>query len=85
MTTYTEAVDQIFGIFNSDWEAGSASIVGYVPEIRWPGVEEPTKPDLTKYWARVSQQTVDDTQTGLRNGSCGQRYTASGLVFIQIF
>jgi len=83
--TYEEAIDEIFGIFNAAWLDNSAAVVGYVPEVRWPGVEEPEKPDLSKFWARVSQQTVIEGQSSLRNGDAGQRYTTDGLVFVQIF
>lgn len=83
--TYPEAIDQIYGLFNLEWNANSAAIVGYNPEIRWPGVEEDTIPPADKFWCRISQQTLDEPQTTLRNGLGEQRYTASGLVFIQLF
>lgn len=84
MTTYEEAIDEIFEIFKVAWDANSAAIVGYVPEIRWQGVEEPNSPDYSKFWCRVSQQTVIEQQSGFRNGEC-KPYTTEGLVFIQIF
>jgi hypothetical protein len=85
MTTYEEAVDQIFGIFKTAWDAGASAIVGYTPEVLYPGVEEPKTMPKDKYWSRISQQTADEPQTGMRNGENGQRYTTSGLVFVQIF
>lgn len=84
-TTYEEAVDEIFTLINTAWLANTAAIVGYVPEMRWPGVEEPDKPDYSKHFARSSQQTVTEEQSTLKDGEGSQRYTASGLVFIQIF
>lgn len=85
MITYEEAIDEIFGIFKTAWDAESAAAVTYVPEVRWPGVEEPNKPDNSSFWVRVSQQTVLENQASLKNGENGQRYTTSGLVFIQLF
>lgn len=85
MTTYEQAVDQIFTIFNADWISEATSILGYTPSVFWPGVEEIDAPDLSRYWARASQQTVTDEQASLRNGECGQRYTSTGIVIIQIF
>ena len=41
--------------------------------------------EKSKFWARVSQQTVEEAQTTLRNGDCGQRYTSDGLLFVQLF
>jgi len=85
MTDYEQAINDIFGLFNTAWTAGSTAIVGYVPEVRWPGVEVATAPDRSKFWARVSQKTINETQSTLRNGSSGQRYTNSGVCYVQIF
>lgn len=95
---YEKAIDEIFSLFLLAWNANSASIVGYVPEIRWQGVRPaeglPEKPEGDKYWVRVSTQTVIEEQTSLsacvekdENGATlpASRYTASGLVFIQLF
>jgi len=84
MITYEEAIDEIFSIFKINWEANSAAVVGYTPEVRWYGVEKPKTPPMDKFWARVSQQTVTDEQSTLRNGEC-TRYTTDGLVFVQLF
>ena len=98
--TYDAAVDEMFGQFRAAWIAGSAAIVGYVPEVRWPGVEPKNpdgslkKPESDKYWARVSQQGVDDEQTSLsacvESNEIGatlpaSRFTAIGLLFVQLF
>jgi hypothetical protein len=88
MITYEEAVDEIFSLFNEKWidpVEGSEPIIGYVPSVQWDGVEVSATLDYAKYWARVSQQTVIEAQTTLRNGDCGQRYTSEGLVFVQLF
>ncbi len=84
MITYQDAIDEIFAIFNTAWEAGSTAIVGYIPEVRWYGVEEPASISMGKFWVRVSQQTVEEEQSTLRNGEC-TRYTTDGLIFVQLF
>lgn len=85
-TTYEEAKDEIYSQFFAAWVAGSAAIVGYVPEVRWQNLEEATKPDQSKYWARVSTQSVDEPQANLGADAEGKRrYTGLGLVFVQIF
>jgi len=84
-TTYEEAIDEMFTAFNTAWLASSAAVASYVPDVRWPGVEEPDTPDPSAFWSRISQQTVMEEQSTLRNGDAGQRYTADGLVFVQIF
>lgn len=85
MTTYVEAIDQMFSLFYDAWLSQTTSIVGYVPEVRWHGVEKPGTPDASKYWARVSQQTVTEEQTTIADSNGKRRYTASGLLFVQIF
>lgn len=86
-TTYPNAIDEMFAAFRTVWNAGSAAIAGYVPEVRWPGVEKDDKPPTEKYWVRVSQQTVAENQATVNadtvNGK--RRFTGLGLIFIQIF
>ena len=83
--TYTQAIDEIFGRFNDIWQAQATGICGEVPEVRWHGIESPEKPNYDKYWVRVSQETVDERQSTLRNPNCGQRHRTDGLLFIQLF
>lgn len=87
-TTYSEARNQINELFAAAWKANTAAIAGYVPNIEWQGVQPRDKPESSKYWARVSVQSVFEEQTTLSTceGRPGQkRYTASGLVFVQLF
>ena len=88
MTNYEGARDEIFALLNVAWLAGAAAIVGYVPEIRWQGVTKETKIDESKFWARVSMQSVGGEQASLSNcaGVIGQKhYTDFGLIFVQLF
>jgi hypothetical protein len=82
---YQTAVDTMFGIARTALNSGSAAIVGYVPEVRWQGVEKDEKPPVDKFWLRVTQQTVDEGQSTLRDGTNGKRYTNTGLIFCQLF
>lgn len=85
-TTYTGAIDDIFKIFEDAWLAGSAAIVAYVPEIRWQGKEKEDKSPVTKYWVRVSTQTVIDKQSAMNSQTNGKRrYRTEGLVTVQLF
>lgn len=87
-TTYSEARNQINALFLAAWNAGSPAISTYIPEIRWKGDAKRELPDGSKFWCRVSIQTVLEEQSTLSTceGKPGQkRYTASGLVFVQIF
>lgn len=84
-TNYTDAIDSMFSLFKTEWDVFSLSLLGYAPDIRWPGVEEPEKPDCGKYFSRISQQTVNESQSTLADDSSIQRYTCDGLLFVQIF
>ena len=87
MTTYLEATDALYAIFNEAWTAGAAVIVGTVPEIRWHGVELREKPPVNKYWCRVSSQNILEEQATLNEVAEANkhRYTIAGLLFIQLF
>lgn len=88
MIEFDQVNDEINALFLAAWNAGSAAIAGYVPEIRWQGVQYRDLPDGSKFWVRLSKQTVFEEQATLSTceGVPGKRkYTASGLVFVQIF
>lgn len=88
MIEFDEVADEINALFLEAWTQGSPAIVGSVPEIRWQGVQERDIPEPSKFWCRVSRQTVTEEQATLSTceGRPGQKkYTASGLVFVQIF
>ena len=88
MIEFDQARNEINSLFLTAWNLYSAAIVSYIPEIRWQGVQYRDLPDGSKFWVRVSKQTVFEEQTTLSvcEGAPGQkRYTASGLVFVQIF
>lgn len=87
-TTYQGAINAMFGRFRIAWESGSPWIVGYVPYVYWQGVRDPRPVDMSVYWARVSQQTVDEQRGSLSNdvGEPGKaRYNVAGLIFVQLF
>lgn len=88
MIEYDQIDDEINSLFYEKWKAETTSIVGYIPKVYWQGVEERETPDSSKFWARLSRQTVGEEQATLSNceGLPGQKkYEAYGLVFIQIF
>lgn len=91
-TNYIDAIDSIFSLIKTAWDSGAGVIVDpdgdpapVVPALYWPGIQEPDKPDASKYWARISQQTVVEGQTALSGGTGKARFTAQGLIFVQIF
>jgi hypothetical protein len=88
MTTYSQAIDDMFTLFRMAWNAGAAVVVGSVPAIRWEGVQEPSIPPVDAYWCRVSTQQVAEPQSSFKTGiapDANRRYTAIGVLFVQIF
>ncbi len=86
--TAPQALDEMFALFWRVWQSGTPAIVGNVPAVRWPGVEERNPPAMDSYWARVSTQEIDSPQTTLKSGVAPdekQRYTSTGLLFVQLF
>lgn len=82
--TYLEAVDEICSLIKAVWDGNSAGVVGYVPTIYWPGQPQP-KPDMSKFWARVSTQIVVSSQSSLSADNGTKKYETNGLVFFQLF
>lgn len=87
-TDYAGALDEIFARFLTDWNANSAAIVGYIPEVRWQDQEEDDKPAKDKYWCRCSINTVDTQQATL--SACviepfKKRFETEGYAYVQIF
>lgn len=77
-----EAEDEIFNVVASKW----ATIVTPVMpsnELRYYGLKYNTGVPVTKFWGRLSLQTVSEDQDTLRN--VVRRFRSDGLVFLQLF
>lgn len=85
MTNYEQAIDDMFGMIRTNWNSSTTAIVGYVPALHWPGIEEPINPDLSKFWARVSQVTAIEEQSSFKNSNDIRLYRSVGNVYVQIF
>lgn len=80
----TEAVDEMFSSVKAAVDA-SQSIIGYAPEMRWPGAAKGSKPDMTSFWLRTSLQIVTEDQSSLANDFGSRMYESVGLLFVQLF
>jgi len=83
--TYSEATDTMNALLNNLWVEHSASIVGYIPVIYWPDVELLKEPAVNTCWARMSRQTVVQSQANIAGADSVKRYTTRGLLSVQIF
>ncbi|QBZ71726.1 minor tail protein [Pseudomonas phage KP1] len=88
MIEFDEVDDEINTLFKTAWDLNSSAVAGYIPEVRWQGLETTELPDGSKFWCRVSKQTLEEEQATLSNceGAPGKKkYTADGLIFVQLF
>lgn len=90
MADNTQAIDDMVTLLLSALGAGSpgATLLTYVPDLRYDGKEKSTLPDPAKLWARLSHQGVRDGQTSMAaqvSGPDKRRYRVEGLLFVQIF
>jgi hypothetical protein len=85
---YDQYIDAIFAQFLERWTDGEVdALLGYDTDVAWQGLHA-SKPDNSKFWVRVSQQTVLERQMTLSDcvGAPGKkRYGTTGLLFVQIF
>jgi len=87
-TNLSGAIDEIATLFNSNVLSNSTAIIGYVPEIEWPGIDTGVCKDGSKFWLKFSTNNVFTEQETLCeniviNGS--RRYNSQGFVSFQIF
>jgi hypothetical protein len=82
--TYPNAIDQIFDTFLLYWNANIASVsLGYTPKVLWRHVEEASIQDTTRHYLRVSQQTIIERQSTLKNVKT--LYDTIGFIKIQFY
>lgn len=88
MTDYLTGLNEIREFIYTRWQAQSAVYAGYIPEMRFQGVEKETTPDKTKYWARLTVQSLIDQQATLSTESVTsytRRYRDNGRIVLQLF
>ena len=81
---YTEAINEMFTLLDVAIKTQAASVIGYVPHIMWPGIEEDTRLDHSKYYVRMTQKGIDEPQTAFC-GDVDRLYEPFGLLIIQLF
>lgn len=82
--TFEEARDAIQAQFHSAWLAQATTVVGYVPEVRWPDAREKADLPQNKFWARLTINVVTAVQSTL--APPGERkFTSNGIVTVQLF
>lgn len=88
MIDYVDGVDEMREFVYSEWLAKSALIAGYVPAMRFLGVEMNDVPTTPVFWARMSTFSFTDQQATLSTCSVSaytRRYRDNGRIVIQLF
>jgi hypothetical protein len=86
--TGAQAEGEIFTVVQQYCDDGAPIELGYPLNVFYPGVIE-AAPDKTKFWGRVSTQTVLSRKVGFVADGIGgrnrNRFEVTGLLFIQLF
>lgn len=86
--SYTDAVDEIWTMFNTRWLAKTTALVGYVPEVYYQGMEKAAKPLTNKYYVTAKILPAGEKTITFRNNLDGlqnQRYNNYGVLKFVIF
>lgn len=87
--TPQEARKELFAKVDECWTAHSSDVVGYVPEIRWQGIEEGALPGASKFWMRAQTTTVTTRQSGHMStdepDASPVVFTNYGFITLQLF
>lgn len=78
-----DAKNEIYATVSSQWTSVLVPIVGTNNELRFFGVKYATEVPVTKYWGRLSLQTVSEDQETLRNNV--RRYRSYGIAMLLLF
>lgn len=92
---YSSATAEIFSVLTAaynDPDIGALVLTtqvlgagnGYVPTLRTPGDIDVTPRDVSKILVKSAYQTVTDSQSAFRNGYGARKYTATGMLGIQV-
>lgn len=88
MIDYNDAIDAIYSKFWQTFKVYAPTIVGYLPNVYWRNKEVDTSANGSKFWVRVSYQTVSSPQSSLSVcvGAIGKKsYTNTGFLLVQVF
>lgn len=78
-----DAKNEILAAVTDGWNNALPTIVGTNHELRYWGKKYQNAVAVTKYWGRVSIQTVSEDQDTLRNDV--KRYRSNGIMILQLF
>jgi hypothetical protein len=92
---YAAACTEIFSVLTTAWndeDTGAQSIAltvfgdgnDYLPVLRTPGDRVVEDRNVALVMGKAAYQTITDTQSSFRNGNETRKYTATGMLGVQI-
>lgn len=83
LPTYDSALDEMLGLFNTDWTTKTPALTTTVPDVQWPGLPAGPGP-VGKSWARIRIRHTSSRQVTF--GPPGQRrFERGGIITVQVF
>jgi hypothetical protein len=78
---YLQAKSETYGAFYNALVSLATPIMGYIPEVRWSGIEVASKPQVDKYYITASFQELESEQRAFTQ--C-EPSSPSGKLFISL-
>jgi hypothetical protein len=67
MTTYSAAIDSMYGTFKTAWDNGASPIIGYVPDVEYDEPDEEDRAPLDKAFARLAVRNLNEGLLAMGN------------------
>lgn len=86
MTTYSDAINNMYGTFKTAWDNGASPIIGYVPDVEYDEPDEEDRAPLDKAFARLAVRNLNEGLVAM--GNCGndtKLYETVGVLVVQVF
>jgi len=86
MTTYSAAIDSMYGTFKTAWDSGASPIIGYVPDVEYDEPDAEDRAPLDRAFARLSVRNATEGLLAFGGDANNERlYATSGVLIVQVF
>ena len=87
MTTYTEAVDLMYGRVRELWNAQANASFGYIPTLVYEGTATNNPQPTDRVWGRVSEELAIERLAAFGSGRQDNRslYRSVGTLYVELY
>lgn len=86
MTTYSDAIDAMYGTFKAVWDKGASSIIGYTPGVEYDEPDAGARAPLDKAFARLAVRNLNEGLIAMGNCEGDTKlYNTVGVLIVQVF